>query len=184
MNILHHHAVLGPDRRERIVALLTSRDTPWESSERLGRAGQASVSQLAHGPNYATPDLMLLRRVMASVCYANLRDHFALPKPSELTPQVFPVSMRGDKDQPPSQRTHIDRHGTATPLVTGVYYARVRKTVGGDIVLDPDARHLVLHPDEDDLIAFPGDTLHAVNALYAGDRLSIVCNFYSHPDHA
>jgi hypothetical protein len=35
-----------------------------------------------------------------------------------------------------------------------------------------------VEPHEDDLIAFPGETVHAVGNLYAGERLSIVCNFY------
>jgi predicted 2-oxoglutarate/Fe(II)-dependent dioxygenase YbiX len=121
---------------------------------------------------------MTLRQIVASVCYREARELFSLPEPGLLTPQVFPVAMTGSRDQPPHQRPHTDNHHGAHPLVTSVYYARVQDTDGGAIILGSGSAQQTVEPREDDLIAFPGETVHSVESLYVGERLSIVCNFY------
>jgi hypothetical protein len=122
--------------------------------------------------------MMALRQLLASICYEHVREPFSLPKPSMLTPQVFPVVMIGSRDRPPHQRPHTDNHGGILPLATSVYYARLRDATGGAIILGGGTARRVVRPQEDDLIAFPGETVHAVENLSAGERVSIVCNFY------
>jgi hypothetical protein len=178
MILLHRSAILGPIRRDLLVKQILSAGGQWAASEDLGRTGAGTIEQLAPGPSYASADMMMVRQIMASICYTQLSDTFSLPEPDLLEPQVFPVSMRGSDTKPPHQRPHIDNHRGIHPLVTSVYYAWVRDTRGGAIRIDLQDDHLIVEPKEDDLIAFPGNTLHSVEELYAGERLSIVCNFY------
>lgn len=178
MSFLRRSAILGPIKRQQLVEQLPCAGTQWKASEDLGRTGAGMIRQLAPGPGYTSADMMALRQIMASICYEQLQDVFSLPEPGLLEPQVFPVSMRGSRTDPPYQRPHIDNHRGIHPLVTSVYYARVRETDGGSIHIALGADQLIVEPEEDDLIAFPGNTLHSVAKLYAGERLSIVCNFY------
>jgi 2OG-Fe(II) oxygenase superfamily len=179
MKLLHHPDALGRTRRTRILEMLPSTGVRWGASEDLGRAGAGTTEQLAPGPGYTSADMMALRHIVASICYEHVRELFSLPDPNLLTPQVFPVTMTGSRDRPPHQRPHTDNHGGIHPLMTSVYYARIQDTDGGAVILGGGTTQRIVEPHEDDLIAFPGETVHAVGNLYAGERLSIVCNFYS-----
>jgi len=178
MRYLQHPQLLGSSRRERLVAALESEGPLRASSASLGHTGNGNVEQLAPGPGYVSAELSMIRELVASMSYQATATAFALPDPSRLAPQVFPVWMRGSIDEPASQRPHVDNLNGKRPLLTSVYYARIRNADGGQIVLGAEPDRLVLQPDEDDLVAFPGDTVHAVSDLRGGDRLSIVCNFY------
>jgi len=178
MKLLHHPAAVGRTRRTLIVEMLGSMDAQWAASEDLGRAGAGTTAQLAPGPGYTSAGMMTLRRIVASICYEHVRELFSLPAPDRLMPQVFPVAMTGSRDRPPHQRPHTDSNRGIHPLVTSVYYARMQDTDGGAVILGGGTAQRIVEPREDDLIAFPGDTVHAVGNLYAGERLSVVCNFY------
>ncbi len=178
MNHLRRSALLGPTRRALLVESLQAADARWARSHELGRTGNGAVEQLVPGSGYASAELTTVREVMASVCYEATADVFKLPDPNDLAPQVFPVWMHGSIDEPPSQRPHVDNRNGVSPLVTAVYYAQVSDTDGGEILVGAGPNQAVVQPVEDDLVAFPGDTLHAVSDLRAGHRLSVVCNFY------
>jgi hypothetical protein len=178
MKLLRLSAALGQTRRTRIVEMLAAAGARWEASEDLGRTGAGSTEQLSPGPGYASADMMALRQIMAMICYEYVRELFSLPAAGLLKPQVFPVSMTGSRDRPPHQRPHTDNYAGIRPQVTSVYYAQVQDAEGGAIILGVGTTQQIVEPKEDDLIAFPGETVHAVENLYAGRRLSIVCNFY------
>ena len=178
MNYLRQPELLGPTRRTRMVEILQATDAQRARSDALGHTGNGAVEQLMPGSGYTSAELTTLREVMASACYAATADAFGLPDPNQLTPQVFPVWMRGSVDQPPGQRPHVDNRDGTTPLVTAVYYAQVSDTDGGEILIGTGPDQVVVQPVEDDLVAFAGDTVHAVVDLRAGQRLSVVSKFY------
>jgi len=176
---LRHPGLLGSIRRRRLVESLNRVSTVRARSSDLGRTGRGTMEQLVPGTDdYCSAELATLRQVVASVCYNAVATAFALPEPAGLAPQVFPVWMTGSVEAPPSQHPHVDNRDGQTPLVTTVYYAHVSDTDGGEIVIGVGADELVFSPVEDELLAFRGDTLHAVQELRAGHRLSVVCNFH------
>lgn len=179
MKVIRHDALLGPTRRGKLVRALTEVAGRRHRSADPDTAGRGQTEQLVPGSeHYAAPATMLLREIIASACYDVTAAAFTLPAPGDLSLQVFPVWMQGSREDPPHQRPHSDSQAGVTPLVTTVYYAEVRGTVGGQLVIGSGAEVTVIDPVEDDLVAFQGSTTHAVNELFSGRRLSIVCNFY------
>jgi len=179
MHYVRHPDLLGPVRRQKLVENLNRASIKRARSSDLGRTGRGTTEQLIPGTDeYVSAELTTLRQVVASLCYQVTAGVFALPDPARLTPQVFPVWMTGSVEAPPNQRPHVDNKDGVSPLVTAVYYAQISDTDGGEIVIGVGPDQIVMSPAEDDLLAFPGNTLHVVNDLRAGRRLSVVCNFY------
>lgn len=178
MRYLRRPALLGATRRAQLVETIHAADAQWARSDSLGHTGRGAVEQLAPSVGYASAELTTIREVMASLCYEAAADTFELPSPNQLAPQVFPVWMHGSPSHPPSQRAHVDNRDGVNPLVTAVYYAQLSGIDGGEILIGTGPDNVLLQPAEDDLLAFPGQTIHAVRDLRAGRRLSVVCNFY------
>ncbi|WP_168211197.1 2OG-Fe(II) oxygenase [Actinosynnema sp. ALI-1.44] len=103
-----------------------------------------------------------------------------MPEPDRLVPQVFPVRMEGNVEDPPVQLPHRDGADSRHPLVTSVYYAQIDGAVGGELVLhDDDGRPTErIQPAEDHLVVVDGRQTHSVEPLTAGRRLAVVTNFY------
>jgi predicted 2-oxoglutarate/Fe(II)-dependent dioxygenase YbiX len=100
--------------------------------------------------------------------------------------QLFPVRMLGDAADPAYQEPHTDSVGAdiAAPICSNVFYARVQGLVGGELAVAARAGSaladdaVALTPVANTLVTFPGDRVHAVRPLYAGERVSVVINFY------
>jgi hypothetical protein len=132
------------------------------------------------------PEMVQLSRVMASLVYDEIvRTGCArLPEPALLTPQVFPVRMKGNPHDPPWQSPHRDRNEDRVPAVTALYYLRVDDATGGELVLYDDAggENGSVSPVTDQLVVIPGCQTHAVRPLTGGYRVTVVTNFYAAPD--
>jgi len=96
---------------------------------------------------------------------------------------MFPVRMLGDAERPPHQEPHVDSNDThaGPPICTSVFYAKVRSVRGGELAVgqadDLDDPVLVT-PAANTMVSFAGECVHWVRPLYAGERLSVVINFY------
>jgi hypothetical protein len=93
--------------------------------------------------------------------------------------------MDGDAASPAYQEPHVDSYGPdpGPPICTNVFYAVANANVGGELAVaarsgadldDP----ILISPRPNLLASFAGDRVHAVRPLYAGERLSVVINFY------
>jgi len=99
--------------------------------------------------------------------------------------QLFPVKMMGDATSPAFQEPHLDSNASqpGPPICTNVFYVRTQGIAGGGLAVakrrgldlgDP----VVVHPTANTIATFAGDRVHWVQPLYAGERLSVVINFY------
>lgn len=181
MGVLHQvHEFLGAERRDRLRQLLTSPALEWRRADQLGRTTSGQVWQLATRDMHDRPEMVQLANVMASLVYNEIAGAARLPEPECVTPQVFPVRMAGDPDDPPLQTPHRDHAGDRVPAITTLYYLQVDDTLGGDLVLydDVDGSCDRVTPTTDLLVVIPGQQLHAVDPLVRGYRVTIVTNFY------
>lgn len=136
--ILHEvNGFLGERRRADVLRLLNSPDLEWERPDRLGRTTSGRMWQLASPDMHHRPEMIQLSTLMASVVYDEIQRARPglLPDPSEAVPQVFPVRMEGNTDEPPTQLAHKDEARGQHPCVTALYYAEVENVVGGALAL-------------------------------------------------
>lgn len=154
----------------------------WRPSSSLGLLGRGATHQMPSSDMAAQARLEPLRRLMAD---ATLDWHrtcgFALPDTAPV--QVFPVLMIGSDLEPPFQPPHVDRASEVgtPPICTSVYYASADNLKGGELALaavdgGPEAARIM--PSTNTIISFDGRRIHEVLPLLAGERLSIVVNFY------
>jgi hypothetical protein len=138
--------------------------------------------QLASAAMHRQPAMKQVSALLASVVYEEVRRTLPvlLPDPEHLVPQVFPVRMEGNPDDPPTQLAHRDGQGGPCPVATSLYYAQVENTVGGALALHDDsgAVRACVRPASDLLVVISGDQVHSVEPLTAGSRTTIVTNFY------
>jgi hypothetical protein len=174
---------LPPAQLMRLLGALDRLAGSWAPSESLGLLGRGGTHQIratdlaVQGPMGEVRDVLAtaaLRAVQAS--------GFRFSAPPHL--QMFPVRMIGDAERPPHQEPHADSSpGLAGPPVcTNVFYATAKSIEGGDLALageggidDP----IVVRPTPNTLVSFAGDRVHWVLPLLAGERVSIVINFYA-----
>lgn len=181
--ILHKVAeFLGERRRSDVLRLLSSPGLEWERSDRLGRTTFGRMWQLASSAMHKRPEMMQLSTLMASLVYDEMHRSMPdlLPDPVHLIPQVFPVRMEGNTEEPPTQWAHKDEAQGRHPLATSLYYAQVENVVGGALALHDSSGEVRtrVHPMVDCLIAIGGDQIHSVEPLTAGSRITVVTNFY------
>jgi hypothetical protein len=171
-----------------LLALLAALDRlapAWQPSQTMRLLGRGTTLQVRPTDLVAQGPLGDIRRMLApQVLEAALSAGFRFPRPPVL--QLFPVRMLGDAADPAFQEPHTDSAGDsdAPPLCSNVFYARVRNVAGGEIAvasrpgteLGDDA--VTLSPSANTLVSFPGDRVHAVRPLHAGERISIVINLY------
>jgi hypothetical protein len=93
--------------------------------------------------------------------------------------------MVGDAKTPAYQEPHLDSNASqpGPPICTNVFYAKTQGVKGGDLAIarrgGPDlADPIVVQPTANAIATFAGDRVHWVRPLYAGERLSVVVNFY------
>jgi hypothetical protein len=108
------------------------------------------------------------------------RGGFWFPRPPQL--QLFPVRMIGDATHPPHQEPHTDSSAAAAgpPICTNIFYVRASGLSGGALAAqsDGEATPVILTPTPNTVVTLPGDRVHWVEPLLAGERISVVVNFY------
>lgn len=183
MVILHEVAkFLGERRRSDVLRLLSSPGLKWERSDRLGRTTFGRMWQLASSAMHKRPEMMQLSTLMASVVYDEMQRStpYLLSDPATLAPQVFPVRMEGNTEEPPTQWAHKDEAKGRHPLTTSLYYAQVENATGGALALHDSSGEVRarVNPTADQLVSIDGDQVHSVEPLTAGTRITVVTNFY------
>ncbi len=154
----------------------------WTSSEELGLLGRGRTSQVRGGDLAAQAPLDEIRRVLAPAVLAWVKQcGYWFPGPPRL--QLFPVRMIGDAAEPPRQVPHVDSYDAAAgdPICTNVFYVRASGLTGGALMAE-GAREggapVELRPTPNTLVTLPGNRVHWVDPLLAGERVSVVVNFY------
>jgi hypothetical protein len=176
-------SLLPPAQMLRVLSATDRLAGSWASSEELGLLGRGRTSQVRPADLAAQGPLDEIRAVLAPAVLAWARRcGFWFPRPPRL--QLFPVRMIGDPAQPPRQEPHIDSYGAAEgpPICTSVFYVRASGLTGGALAAEPatggDAPPVILTPAPNMVVTLPGDRVHWVEPLLAGERVSIVVNFY------
>ncbi len=155
----------------------------WAPSEALGLLGRGKTSQIRPADIVVQAQMDEIGRAIApgALLWAR-RCGFRLPATPQI--QIFPVRMVGDAETPAYQDPHVDSYASQPhpPICTNVYYARTQAIEGGDLLVakrgadfsDP----IVVQPTTNTLVSFAGDRVHCIRPLYAGERVSVVVNFY------
>jgi hypothetical protein len=173
---------LPPLALSRTLAALDRLSPSWRSSEALGLLGRSHTSQVRTSDLVARAPLDQIRLNLADATLQWARRcGFPFRAPPFL--QMFPVRMLGDPERPPHQEPHVDSNDgqAGPPICTSVFYARVLAARGGELAVgragdldDP----VLMAPTANTMVSFPGECVHWVRPLYAGERLSVVVNFY------
>jgi 2OG-Fe(II) oxygenase superfamily len=173
---------LSPFALARVLGAFDRLATSWASSESLGLLGRAGTTQVRATDIAVRARLDEIRGVLAPAALNWARTcGFRLPPAPHL--QIFPVRMLGDAEAPPYQEPHVDSDASQDrpPICTNVYYARALAIEGGELAArrGPDMSDpVVVPPQSNTMVTFGGDRVHWVRPLRAGERLSVVINFY------
>ena len=174
--------LLAPLEFARLLAALDRLSGSWTPSQSLGLLGRAQTSQIRASDIAVQGRLDEIRQVLApSALHWARACGFRLPAAPHV--QMFPVRMTGDAKTPAYQEPHLDSDASqpGPPICTNVFYARARGVVGGELAAQrgPDIDDPVaIAPAPNTIVTLAGDRVHWVQPLYAGDRLSVVVNFY------
>jgi hypothetical protein len=154
----------------------------WTDSESLGLLGRGGASQLRATDIAVRAQLDTVRAALAPAVLQWARA-CGFPLPAAPYLQMFPVRMVGSPETPAYQEPHTDsdvRH-PGPPICTNVFYARAHAIEGGALaarrgsdLTDP----VTVAPTPNTVVTFRGDRVHWVLPLTAGERLSVVINFY------
>lgn len=173
---------LPPLALSRTLAALDRLSPSWRPSEALGLLGRSHTSQIRASDLVAQAPLDEIRLNLAGATLEwAKRCGFPFRAPPFL--QMFPVRMLGDAERPPHQEPHVNSNDTQAgpPICTNVFYGRVLAARGGELAVgqadDLDDPVLVA-PAANTMVSFAGECVHWVRPLYAGERLSVVINFY------
>ena len=173
---------LPPLALSKTLAALDRLSPSWRSSESLGLVGRSQTSQIRTSDIVVQGPLDELRRNLANASLEWARRcGFRFGAPPFL--QIFPVKMVGDAQRPPHQEPHVDSNAArpGPPICTNVFYARVMAAEGGEIAVSDAsgaAEPVIVAPTANTMVSFAGERVHWVRPLYAGERLSVVINFY------
>jgi hypothetical protein len=175
---------LAPLTLAKVLAAFDRLATRWTASEALHLLGRGGTQQVKAGDLVAQAQLDEIRLALAPAALQWARRcGFRLPNAPHL--QIFPVKMTGSAEAPAYQEPHVDSYAgqSKPPVCTNVFYARAQGIVGGELAVAPPggpeaADPVVLDPKPNSLATFAGDRVHWVKPLYAGERLSVVINFY------
>jgi hypothetical protein len=173
---------LSPFALAKVLAAFDRLAPRWTASEALGLLGRGGASQFRATDIAARAQLDEIRAILAPAVLQWARGcGFRLPPAPYL--QLFPVRMVGSAEAPAYQEPHLDsdvRHAEP-PICTNVFYARAKDIQGGALAAKrgPDlADPVTVPPTPNTVVTFRGDRVHWVLPLTAGERLSVVINFY------
>jgi hypothetical protein len=174
---------LSPSAMLKVLGALDRLAASWASSEQLGLLGRGATGQIRASGLAAQAQLDEIRHALAPAALQWAKAcGFWFPTAPVL--QLFPVRMVGDAQAPAYQAPHRDSNASQAgpPICTNVFYARTRGIMGGDLAVAAKADELtdpvVVRPSANAIASFAGDRVHWVQPLYAGERLSVVINFY------
>ena len=168
----------------KVMGALERLSSSWTSSEALGLVGRGQTGQLRTNSLAVQAQLAEIREVLAPAALRWAR-HCGFWFPSEPYLQMFPVRMVGDSRSPAHQPPHLDSSPShdRPPICTNVFYAATQGIAGGDLAVgaragaDP-SNPVIVRPTANTIATFAGDRVHWVQPLHAGERLSVVVNFY------
>jgi hypothetical protein len=174
---------LSPFAMLKVLGALDRLSANWAPSEDLGLLGRGQTGQIRATGIAAQAQLDEIRHALAPAALQWARScGFQFAAAPYL--QLFPVRMVGDAKSPAFQEPHLDSNASqpSPPICTNVFYARTQDLAGGGLAVAGRGRDLrepmVVHPTVNTIISFAGDRVHWVQPLYAGERLSVVINFY------
>ena len=178
------HGFLPPALLLRILSAIDRLGPAWAASQEMRLLGRGHTSQVRPTDLMAQGPLDEIRRTLAPAVLQWARAcGFRFPAPPTL--QLFPVRMLGDPAEPAYQEPHTDSAGSSPvpPVCSNVFYVKVQGVSGGELAVAArpggDLSEAVEYaPRANTLVSFPGDRVHAVRRLTAGERVSIVINFY------
>ena len=168
----------------KVLGALDRLSAAWASSEDLGLLGRGQTGQIRVTGIAAQAQMDEIREAVAP---AALRWAQSCGFRFAVAPhlQLFPVRMVGDAQTPAYQEPHLDSNASqpGPPICTSVFYAKTQGVEGGDLAVarpgDLDLSDpVVVRPAANTIVTFAGDRVHWVLPLYAGERLSVVINFY------
>jgi hypothetical protein len=175
---------LSPVAMLKVLGALERLSASWTPSEALGLLGRGQTGQLRAEGLAAQAHLVEIQRALAPAAlqWAKTRGFWFARAPHL---QLFPVRMVGDPQAPAYQEPHLDSSAgrERPPICTNVFYAKAHDIAGGDLAVatkggsdlsDP----AIVKPSANTIVTFAGDRVHWVEPLYAGERLSVVVNFY------
>jgi hypothetical protein len=173
---------LPPLELAKLLAVFDRLAPRWASSQALGLLGRAGTTQLRASDIATRAALDEVRLALAPPVLRWARECGFRLSPAPYL-QLFPVRMVGDAAAPAYQEPHTDSDAGQShpPVCTSVFYARTRATEGGALAASrrPDLTDpLTIEPTPNTIVTFAGDRVHWVQPLYAGERLSVVINFY------
>lgn len=169
-----------------LLKLLSAFDrlsSSWASSESLGLLGRGGTEQV-RPTNLAVQSLLDEIRLALAPAALNWARACGFRLPAAPYLQLFPVRMVGDGAAPAHQEPHTDSNAgqPGPPVCTNVFYVRAQGTQGGDLAMARSQADLsdalVIRPAPNTIVSFAGERVHWVQPLYAGERLSVVINFY------
>ncbi len=175
---------LAPLELMKTLSALDRLTSSWAPSQELRLLGRGQTSQVRGADIAVQAQLDVVRNLLAPAALRWARTcGFWFAKPPRL--QLFPVRMVGDPAAPAYQEPHVDSVESQPdpPICANVFYARAKAIVGGELVVaarsGADLSDAVaIQPAANMLVSFAGDRVHAVRPLLAGERLSVVINFY------
>jgi hypothetical protein len=174
---------LSPFELVKLLDTLRRLAPSWASSQALGLLGRGGAEQVRPSSLAVQALLDEIRLALAPATLRWARScGFQLPAAPHL--QLFPVRMTGNAKTPAHQEPHVDSYAgqPRPPLCTNVFYARTQAIRGGDLAVAREEGELsdplVVQPFPNCIVSFAGDRVHWVQPLYAGERLSVVINFY------
>jgi 2OG-Fe(II) oxygenase superfamily len=155
----------------------------WAPSQSLGLLGRGHTSQIRATDIAVQAQLDEIGRYIAPAALQWARTcGFWF---SDLAPsQLFPVKMVGDAQTPAYQDPHVDSYAGQSnpPICTNVFYARTHAIEGGGLAIakaESDLEEpIVVQPSANTMVTFAGDRVHWVQPLFAGERISVVIDFY------
>jgi hypothetical protein len=167
-----------------LLAALDRLGPAWAPSQEMRLLGRGHTSQVRPTDLVARGPLDEIRQTLAPAVLRWAQEcGFRFLSPPTL--QLFPVRMLGDAETPAYQEPHVDSYGpeAATPICGSVFYAKVRGVKGGELAVAAKpggdlADAVEFSPSANTLVTFPGDRVHAVRPLLAGERISVVINLY------
>ncbi len=175
---------LPPAEMMRVLRALDALSNSWAPSQEMGLLGRGGTLQVRPGGVVVTSSLDTIRNTLAGPVLHWVRAcGFAVPAKPFLA--IFPVRMLGDPHTPTYQEPHTDSYAGIPhpPVCTSVFYARVRDMQGGDFaVADLDDAELrsphFITPSTNALVTIPGERVHWVEPITAGERICVVLNYF------